>query len=351
MMFVWGLSLVLSNRFICIALRSPSFSKHSFQRRFVKHFALDRREFLVVAASSISLKLDSDKPKGKNQDLEQLVRGAMSGAIVSSSKVLIKHPLDTITIRIQRARSSRTKLLKSDLFNDLWSGVLPPLFIGIPSGAVFFSVKDFLKIYFKHMGLPNEISTLFAVFFAQFPYWAVRNPSEVLKTRAQADTTNPDFFSLFKNGSITNISMMNLWQGYRENIIYAFPADAVKFIAYELLTSKESADHVKVSPFYGAIAGAAATAISQAITTPLDVVRTRVMLNATSELPADSRRIDEVFITRYLDELRQIYRDEGAAGLFAGLIPRIGKAVLSGFIQFGSYEFSKGSMSNIFSSK
>jgi solute carrier family 25 (mitochondrial S-adenosylmethionine transporter), member 26 len=37
----------------------------------------------------------------------------------------------------------------------------------------------------------------------------------------------------------------------------------------------------------------------------------------------------------------QVAKDEGLAGLFAGTTPRIAKAILSGAIQFATYEETK----------
>ena len=65
----------------------------------------------------------------------------------------------------------------------------------------------------------------------------------------------------------SNIS--ELYTGYLENMLYAYPADVIKFVAYESLTKGRK----DLSPFEGARAGAISTAIAQLVTTPLDVVR------------------------------------------------------------------------------
>lgn len=45
----------------------------------------------------------------------------------------------------------------------------------------------------------------------------------------------------------------------------------------------------------------------------------------------------------------QIAREEeGFAGLWTGVVPRVAKAVLSGAVQFGSYEFTRGSLARLF---
>ena len=53
----------------------------------------------------------------------------------------------------------------------------------------------------------------------------------------------------------------------------------------------------------------------------------------------------------YIETLSIIAKEEGLNGLFAGATPRIGKAILSGAIQFATYEETKQSIRNMFESK
>jgi len=90
-----------------------------------------------------------------------------------------------------------------------------------------------------------------------------------------------------------------------------------------------------VGPLESAVAGAASTAVAQLVTTPLDVVRNRAMADVGGGE------------TSYFGRLRTISAEEGAAGLFSGAAPRVGKAVLSGAIQFATYEETKARMASI----
>ena len=49
-----------------------------------------------------------------------------------------------------------------------------------------------------------------------------------------------------------------------------------------------------------------------------------------------------------VNSLRRVGREEGLGGLFAGVSPRIGKALISGAIQFATYEETKRSIRNSF---
>ena len=107
-----------------------------------------------------------------------------------------------------------------------------------------------------------------------------------------------------------------------------------------------------LSPAEGATAGAAATAFAQLVTTPLDVVRNRVMTSTTSSAAAtitdSSRPSSSSSSLSYTETLAVLAQEEGLAGFFAGATPRVAKAVLSGAIQFATYEETKTQIANLF---
>jgi len=57
--------------------------------------------------------------------------------------------------------------------------------------------------------------------------------------------------------------------------------------------------------------------------------------------PGDSS--DTAYRSNYMDRLVKLGKEEGLAGLFAGATPRVAKAILSGAIQFATYEETKQS--------
>ena len=163
---------------------------------------------------------------------------------------------------------------KPSLYYNLFDGVLPSLIGGIPAGALFFATKDFMKEYLQlhpvaGIIFSKEFSTALAVVVANIPYWVVRNPAEVLKTRAQvADVCNSvknrdsvtencgsdgARVERYDDRSIEKLSrratfsgVQEIWQSqgfsgvfallygsYASNIAYALPADVIKFVACE----------------------------------------------------------------------------------------------------------------------
>jgi hypothetical protein len=214
-------------------------------------------------------------------------------------------------------------------------------------GAVFFAVKDACKSALNSYepDMSRWMKTSLAVAAAQFPYWLVRNPSEVVKTRQQAGTEGYEVgvsaMEAYKKVA-SDSGLAGYYIGYWENILYAYPADVIKFVVYDQLSRGRS----NLSPAEGAIAGAASTAIAQFLTTPLDVVRNRVMASGkSSEEDADEERAG------YLESLVRLGKEEGLEGLFAGSTPRVGKALISGAIQFATYEETKQEIAKLFQKK
>jgi solute carrier family 25 S-adenosylmethionine transporter 26 len=301
-----------------------------------------------------------------SSSLQESISGFIAGAALSTTKTLVKFPLDTATVRLQqwqqqRQRSSGNTVHNhslSSLFQDCYNGVTVTLIFNIPAGAVFFAVKDAVKsglITSALLTLPKWAITCIAVGIAQLPYWLVRNPSEVIKVRQQtmeggslsASQVMQQSLQLDGNtdGSSsagpfpTSAVLQDLYTGYVENILYAYPADVLKFVLYEVILTQGRSD---LSPLEGAEAGAVATAIAQLWTTPLDVIRNRLMMRSPSMDGYSSS--DSGSPTTYWGRLVKLANDEGWEGLFAGAAPRVGKAILSGAIQFATYEETKQSI-------
>lgn len=269
---------------------------------------------------------------------------------MATSKTIVKYPLDTATVRLQMPGSDYSVYQPGRLFDGSFRGITTPLVSNIPAGAIFFAVKDATKEFLKASGtdLPRWQSTSIAVLAATFPYMLVRNPSEVIKTRQQAGVegygegvTAWEAFQRVKQGgneTETTATLKNFYLGYWENVAYTYPADVIKFVSYEQL----SGGRKNLPPLEGAVYGAMATAIAQFWTTPLDVVRNRVMASSKKEEDNDQEEYS------YLETLSKIGKEEGLSGLFAGVTPRVGKAMLSGAIQFATYEETKQALANSF---
>lgn len=85
----------------------------------------------------------------------------------------------------------------------------------------------------------------------------------------------------------------------------------------------------QVRPYEGALCGALAGGIAAALTTPLDVAKTRLMLG---------RDLHGSPYTGIFDTLARVYKEGGIRSLFAGIQPRVVWITIGGFVFFGAYE-------------
>ena len=306
---------------------------------------------IASAVTTASSPTTISKDTQKLEQLEETISGFFSGGALTVTKTVVKYPLDSASVRLQMPNTKYSITNLPELFDGSYRGITAPLLSNIPAGAVFFAVKDAVKSSLKEQGMAKWMATSLAVLAAQGPYWLLRNPSEVIKTRQQAGvegygegTSIVDAFKLATDKERGGMGIGELYKGYWENIIYAYPADVIKFVCYESL----SGGRKNLPPAQGAMYGAVSTAAAQFITTPLDVVRNRIMADDGDE--GTAKRANDGSYT-YVDRLTTLAREEGLEGLFAGATPRVGKALLSGAIQFATYEETKQSINRFLDKK
>jgi solute carrier family 25 S-adenosylmethionine transporter 26 len=131
----------------------------------------------------------------------------------------------------------------------------------------------------------------------------------------------------------SSLSIRQLYASYFLNLLYALPADIIKFLAYEYITFEVFHKEAKLQGGEAALAGALASLVAQFLTTPLDVVRTRAMISS-----------DDGPNMNLLQRMQQIAAEEGWQNLFLGIYPRLVRAVMSGAIQFASYELARNAL-------
>ena len=127
--------------------------------------------------------------------------------------------------------------------------------------------------------------------------------------------------------------LMTFYTGYWTTVAREIPFSFIQFPIYEgLKKGWRSFQGSDTTPMQGAVCGSISGAISSAVTTPLDVVKTRMMLG--SKTAAGEAYVGTV------NSLQTIVREEGAMALFKGIGPRVGWITIGGYIFFGAYEKS-----------
>ena len=256
--------------------------------------------------------------------------GLLAGAVQKTVKELVLHPLDTAKARLQVA-GGRRSMLSGELFAAPYAGLAPALLSGAPAASAFFAVKDAVKRSTTgSLSLGKTESTLLAVACANIGYWGIKNPSEVLKVRRQAGVIGDDTLgaavALWRTEGLGGF-----YQGVVPNYAYSTPVDGTKFLLYEALKAQTKARRggAKLTALEAAVGGAAAAASAQALATPLDVARVRIITRGTD----GSGNV--------VDTVRTIAAEEGLGALYSGVVPKVARALASGAIQFSTYEATK----------
>jgi solute carrier family 25 S-adenosylmethionine transporter 26 len=166
---------------------------------------------------------------------------------------------------------------------------------------------------------------------------AVRVPTEVVKQRAQAlqfAGSGAALAHILRSYSGARL-VRELYRGGGVTLLREVPFTIVQFPLWEALkarhrtffsSSSSSSATYTVGALPSAVYGSIAGAVAAGVTTPLDVLKTRLML-ATERIGA-------------IDMLRQIIRESGVRALFAGLGPRMAWISIGGAVFLGSYQWA-----------
>lgn len=159
---------------------------------------------------------------------------------------------------------------------------------------------------------------------------SLRNPFEVVKQQMQVGL-HPSTRAAVRTIWAAE-GVRGFYAGYGSTIARELPFDAIQFSLYEWLKRqwRERKGGADLVLWENAVLGSVAGGCAAALTTPLDVVKTRLMTQAGV---AEGHRYAGV-----VDALTRIAREEGMVSLFAGIRPRVAWISLGGAIFIGSFE-------------
>ncbi|KAI2611387.1 mitochondrial carrier [Hypoxylon fragiforme] len=271
----------------------------------------------------------------------------LAGGIAGTTVDLSLYPLDTLKTRLQ----SSAGFFPSGGFRGIYRGVGSAVVGSAPGAAFFFctyeGVKGVLASRRPHGDSSPEIEAwrapaehMAAASLGEVAACAVRVPTEVVKQRAQAGLHGGS-----SAGALTailsqygRIGVAGVWRelyrGWGITVMREVPFTVIQFPLWEALKgwgrrrrqigSGSGGGDVGAgeSALYGSVSGA----VAAGITTPLDVLKTRVML---------SKEREKVFTV-----LTDLLKNHGVRPFFAGIGPRIMWISAGGAIFLGSYQWA-----------
>lgn len=280
------------------------------------------------------------------------------------------YPLDTLKTRLQApdyndVYKNANGTTKRTLYRGLYQGIGSIILITIPSSGAFFTTYEALKFTLGEAVPPN--STLYlpqpllhsiASGGAELVSCAILTPAEVLKQNAQVyrseagkrGSTSWAVFKQFRNNPT------RLWRGYTALAARNLPFTALQFPVFEHLKTyfmERRKTKKGGQPVDGILERARITAMSAGlagsgaawITTPIDVVKTRIMLSANEESGKPKGQQTNL-LTQGLAGSRksgwsiakEVLQKEGTKGLFRGAALRAGWTAIGSGLYLGVYE-------------
>ncbi|KAH8677761.1 mitochondrial carrier domain-containing protein [Xylariales sp. PMI_506] len=278
----------------------------------------------------------------------------IAGGIAGTTVDLSLFPLDTLKTRLQSAEG----FFPSGGFRGIYRGVGSAVVGSAPGAAFFFctyeGVKDFLasrrqrlltgddRIHRTRVDEPAwraPLDHMTAASLGEVAACAVRVPTEVVKQRAQAGLHGGSSAAALGAilGQYSAIGLGGVWRelyrGWGITVMREVPFTVIQFPLWESMKAwsrRKKGDGAEVSAaesaLYGSISGAAAAGI----TTPLDVLKTRVMLSKEKASVATV--------------LKSIYKAHGVRAFFAGIGPRVMWISAGGAIFLGSYQWAANAL-------
>ncbi|KAI0098253.1 mitochondrial carrier domain-containing protein [Nemania sp. FL0031] len=334
----------------------------------------------------------------------------LAGAVAAFTVDMMIYPLDTLKTRQQSQDflktfadpSAKTRLPSRQLFRGLYQGIGIVVVATLPAAGTFFSVyeasKSFLGHHGSRLGIPQPLVHSGASAIAECASCLVLTPAEVIKQNAQMlqqqrHTSSGDSGGGSRgrpSGKSTSLQALRqlgggadagrrrlLLSGYTALVARNLPFTAIQFPIFEIARARmwgwRSRDDgsvpepvpgtgtgpgprfaerrrslVETAVVTGMSAGLAGS-FAALITTPMDVVKTRMMLSAggggqdAQHGTHDQANPDRgMYRSRGgLAVAREVIAERGVAGLFRGAILRsVWTAVGSG-LYLGMYEVAK----------
>uniref|UniRef100_A0A7N0VDP2 Mitochondrial carrier protein n=1 Tax=Kalanchoe fedtschenkoi TaxID=63787 RepID=A0A7N0VDP2_KALFE len=302
--------------------------------------------------------------------LREFLWGAMAGAFGEG----LMHPVDTVKTRIQSqvflsANQNHKSILQmvrsvwlTDGVRGFYRGVAPGITGSLATGATYFGVIESTK------GWIEESHPDLAGHWAHFITGSVGDtlgsfiyvPCEVIKQRMQVQGTRSTWSSTTSNGLkqmkansqvYTYYSGMiqagcsiwkeqgykGLYAGYWSTLARDVPFAGLMVMFYEGL--KDLTEHGKRkmlsnskyqinSSLEGLVLGGLAGGLSAYLTTPMDVIKTRLQVQGST-----------VRYTGWFDTATKIWETEGIRGMFRGSVPRVVWYVPASALTFMAVEF------------
>lgn len=303
------------------------------------------------------------------------------------------YPLDTLKTRQQSQDflktfadpSTKTKIPSRDLFKGLYQGIGIVIVATLPAAGTFFTTYEAAKSFIGRHGaavsVPQAMVHSAASAVAECASCLVLTPAEVIKQNAQMIQRDSGSSSRQGSTSIQALKQLGgagasrkLLSGYTALVARNLPFTAIQFPIFEFMRERiwsrrypgmmprsgpghgngdrskrerekwEKEHLLETGVITGASAGLAGS-FAAVITTPMDVVKTRMMLLGSDGQDVGQGSHDRVVNTHKtksgLTVAHEVMSERGVKGLFRGSVIRAVWTAVGSGLYLGMYEVSK----------
>jgi len=263
-----------------------------------------------------------------------------AAAVARFVSMFVMYPVDTIKTRIQMKQGDAFRVI------GLFNGVAGSLVGQVPYGVLTFGSYEIYKQYLLNRFPHARPAFLYAIaaMMGDITGSGWLCPSEVMKQLLQAGIY-PSMGAAMK-GIWEKSGLGGFYQGYTGVLARDVPFRVAQLTTFEVtkslyLRAKRSQSAgvskddsaVSLCVLEAAICGAIAGSFSAAITNPLDRIKTLMMTDTTGAYGGSVGTC-----------AAKILKDDGLAGLFAGVVPRVAYIAPTVCIFFVTYEFVQQKM-------
>ncbi|KAG6635586.1 mitochondrial substrate carrier family protein E isoform X2 [Carya illinoinensis] len=300
----------------------------------------------------------------------EFVWGAIAGAFGEG----MMHPVDTIKTRIQSqviisGSQNQKNILQmvraigvADGLKGFYRGITPGITGSLATGATYFGIIESTKEWIEESnpGLSGHLAHFIAGAAGDTLGSFVYVPCEVIKQRMQVQGTRTSWSSVSMKDGIsmkpgmqmygyyTGIfqagcliwkeqGLKGLYAGYWSTLARDVPFAGLMVMSYEAL--KDVTEYGKQrwisNPKYhvsssleGLLLGGLAGGFSAYLTTPLDVIKTRLQVQGSTAR-----------YNGWFDAIQTVWMTEGIKGMFRGSVPRIAWYIPASALTFMAVEF------------
>lgn len=265
----------------------------------------------------------------------------IAGSTAGVTEHIFMYPVDTIKTRMQAAVRPGVPVYSSVLdavqtitrtegVMRLYRGIPAILLAAIPSHAVYFATYEFCKEKFGANAKGHTpMRTAAAGACAVSAHDAIITPLDVVKQRLQVFNSRYTGIQHCVNDIMKQEGLSAFYISYPTTVLMNIPFMSVHFACYESFKLVFSDEHGHHGPVQEMFAGGLAGAAGGFVSTPFDVVKTRIQTKETKG------NVGPITVCK------EIMKEEGIMGFSRGMQARVLYFIPSAAICWTTYETMK----------